>query len=63
MVDAGYRVTFDKDMKTGIDISFIYHKETGKVIKMRRDRNVWVIDTYVESDEPNSADLDFARRE
>ena len=63
MVDAAYRVTFEKDMETGIDISFIFHKATGKVIKMRRDRNVWVIDTYVESEETNSADLDFARRE
>ena len=47
LVDAGNKVVFDKDDETGLDISFITNKETGTSIKMRRERNVWVIDVYV----------------
>lgn len=51
MVDSGHRVVFDKCMKTGTDLSFIVNKQTNQSIRMRRDRNVWVIDTYIEDDE------------
>ena len=47
LVDHNHRVVFDQDKDTGEDISFITNKET---IKMRRDRNVWVIDAYIEED-------------
>ena len=50
---------FDKDDKTGLDISFITNKATGKSVKMRRERNVWVIDAFVEED----ISLDFVRQE
>ena len=50
LVDHNHRVTFDKDLETGRDISFILNKKTGDSIKMRRDRNVWVIDAYVTDD-------------
>ena len=53
LVDHGHRVVFDKDVGTGRDISFITHKGSGQAIKMKRDRNVWVIDAFVtESSEP-----------
>ena len=32
------------------DISFITSKIDGETLKMRRDRNVWVIDAYIEED-------------
>ena len=51
LVDSGHRVVFDRDEKTKIDASFIIHKESGKSIRMRRDRNVWVIDAYVLEDD------------
>ena len=59
LVDNRHRVVFDKDDKTGLDISFITNKVTGKSVKMRRDRNVWVIDAFVEED----TSLDFVRQE
>ena len=56
LVDHNHRVVFDKDAATGKDISFITNKESGASIKMRRDRNVWVIDAYVIDDpEPGFA--------
>ena len=59
LVDTRHRVVFDKDDKTGLDISFITSKATGKSVKMRRERNVWVIDAFVEED----LSLDFVRQE
>ena len=57
LVDAGHRVTFEKDDETGLDMSYIVNKANGSVIKMHRDRNVWTIDTYV------NEDMDFSRPE
>ena len=50
MVDAGHRVVFDRDDATGTDLSFITCKATGSSIKMRRDRNVWTIDAFVDEE-------------
>ena len=50
LVDHNHRVIFDKDMDSGKDISFIVNKKSGDSIKMRRDRNVWVIDAYITDD-------------
>ena len=50
LVDSGHTVTFDKDPETGVDLSRIIHKKTGKSVPMRRDRNVWTIDTFVNDD-------------
>ena len=50
LVDHNHRVVFDQDEDTGEDISFITNKTDGETIKMRRDRNVWVIDAYIEED-------------
>ena len=69
LVDSGHKVVFDRDEKTKLDASFIVHKETGQSIRMRRDRNVWVIDAYVEDGEgeseaePGNPDQGFARQE
>ena len=59
LVDTRHRVVFDKDDKTGLDISFITNKATGKSVKMRRERNVWVIDAFNEED----ISLEFVRQE
>ena len=50
LVDGNHRVVFDKDEKTGQDLSCIINKATGEEVKMRRDNNVWVIDAYVDED-------------
>ena len=49
-VDNGCRVVFDKDNETGQDLSYIYNKRTKKVIKLRRERNVWILDAVVSAD-------------
>ena len=58
LVDNKHRVVFDQD-EHGRDISFITNKTTGQSIKMRRERNVWVIDAYIVED----AESGFARPE
>ena len=50
LVDHIHRVVFDQDLHTGEDVSFITNKTNGGSIKMRRDRNVWVIDAHIEDD-------------
>jgi hypothetical protein len=50
LVDHNHRVVFDQDMDTGEDISFITNKVDGQSIKIRRDKNVWVVDAYVDDD-------------
>ena len=57
LVDSGHVVTFEKDESTGLDISFITHKSSGRSIKMRRERNIWTIDAFVNDDS------DFSRQE
>ena len=51
---------FDQDEATGLDISRIINKKTGRIISMTRERNVWTIDAYIEED-PDEAG-DFGRR-
>ena len=67
LVDSGHRVTFENDEDTGVDCSFITHKETGESIRMRRDNNVWVIDAYVDEEgmdiQMSSIDQGFRRQE
>ena len=48
LVDLGYRIIFEKDMKTGKDISVMIDKSTNEVTRFRRERNVWVLDAIVE---------------
>lgn len=49
-VDASCRVVYDKDMKTGKDLSYILHKPSGRIAKMRRQGNVWILDAVVNAD-------------
>ena len=51
LVDQGYRVTFDKDLKTGRDISFMLNKKTNVMSRFRRERNIWILDAFVDVDE------------
>ena len=60
LVDRGNQVIFDQDPKTGLDLSKIVNKETGQIIPLVRDRNVWVIDAYV--DDEKDIESDFHRR-
>ena len=57
LVDSGHRVVFDRCPETGVDLSFITHKTTGESVRMRRERNVWTIDAFV------NENSDFRRRE
>ena len=59
LVDNHHRVIFDQDERTGIDTSHILNKKTGKTIKMKRERNVWTIEAFVEDEDEQA---DFARR-
>ena len=60
LVGANHRVVFDKDMKTGANISFILDKKTGIGTRMRRKRNVWVTDAWIDEEDTG---IDFARPE
>ena len=59
LVDNGYRVIFDQDEKTGHDISMMIHKASRRISRFRREKNVWVLDAYVDADDRSK---DFARR-
>ena len=48
--EAGYKVIFDDDN------SYIVHKKTKKVIKMKQEKGVFVIDAYV----PKKAQAGFS---
>ena len=61
LVDSGHRVVFDMDEDTGEDFSFITNKKTGTCIKMRRDRQVWVVDAFVDEDVEKNAEPSFVR--
>ena len=52
LVDQHNQVIFDKDDVTGLDISRIVKKKTGKIIQMCRERNVWTMDAFID-EEPN----------
>ena len=60
LVDQHNQVIFDKDDVTGLDISRIVNKKTGKIIQMTRERNVWTIDAFIE-EEPHQNN-DFGRQ-
>ena len=51
LVDHEYRIVFDKDEKTGIDLSMMIHKPTGTMTRFRRQRNVWILDAIIEADD------------
>ena len=60
LVDANCRATFDRDEVTKADISFIYNKTTGVSTKLRRERNVWVLDAWIDVKDPDEL---FARQD
>ena len=53
LVDRKHRVIFDQDDE-GRDVSFILDKKNGKIIKMHRTKNVWIIDAYINEDDESS---------
>ena len=59
-VDSNHRVVFDRDEKTGKDLSYIYNKTTNRAIKMTRVGNVWIIEAIVSGSDID--DTSFARR-
>ena len=61
LVDNGYRIVFDKNMKSDQDTSHMIHKETGVTTRFRRTRNVWVLDAFIDC-ENNNKDESFHRR-
>ena len=40
-VDDAYRVVYDKNMRTGEDLSYMIHRPTRTVYRLRRDRNIY----------------------
>ena len=62
LVDHGHQVIFDQDATRGIDTSRIVHKESGKTIPLKRERNVWTIDVYIEEDAGRNESQGFGRR-
>ena len=60
LVDHEYRVTFDKDIKTGKDVSFMLNKATNVMSRFRRERNIWILDAFIDDNE--HADESFRRQ-
>ena len=52
LTEQGYKVVFD------VDESYIYHKKSKQVIRMRKERGVYVVDAYV----PKKPDSSFTRQ-
>ena len=50
-MDNWYRVVFDKDMKSGLDCSYMLNKVSNKVTKSTRVGNVWVINAIVRAED------------
>ena len=63
IVDSGSRVIFDKDDESGADTSFIVNKKTGVATNLRRERNVWVLDAWIEEDIPLDSRTGFVRQD
>ena len=53
----GWRVVFDWDH------SYLQHKRTGKVIALKRERGVFVVDAYFEKDPQSKPEAVFRRRD
>lgn len=49
-------------MNTGKDLSFVTHKASGESIRLKRERNVWVIDAFISEHGPSN-DPSFGRPE
>ena len=64
LVDFGYKVIFDKNLDNGQDMSYMTHKATNVTSRLRRERNVWVLDAYVNvsNEGYNNGEQDFHRR-
>ena len=62
LVDCDNRVTFDRDPRTGVDISCILDKKTGQITKLRREKNVWTIDAFIDEEIDPNEDAGFARQ-
>ena len=54
-VDHDYKVVFDRDAKTGRDMSYMMHKPTNGTRRLRRDRNIWVLDAYAYNEKNSQA--------
>ena len=62
-VDHRCRVVYDKDDETGQDPSYIFNKASKRITKMRRDGNVWKVDTIVRpSMIMSDKEMDFSRQ-
>ena len=48
-VDSAYRVVYDKNMETGEDMSYMIHKPSKTLYKFRRERNIWILDAFVDA--------------
>ena len=49
------RVTFDQDEKTGVDASHIFNKKTGTTTKIKRERNIWTIEAFIDEEDSLSS--------
>ena len=59
-VDHNCKVVFDKDVKTGIDASYILNTTTNRITKTTRVGNVWVIETITNAEDAGNES--FVRR-
>ena len=51
LVDRGFKVIFDKNTKTGQDMSLMLNKETNVAPPIPKRAQVWVPDAYINKDD------------
>ena len=49
LVDKDCGIIFDKELATWQDVSLMMHKPTGRTIRFRSERNIWVLDALIEA--------------
>ena len=47
-VDRDFRVVYDKNARTGEDMSYMIHKPTKTSYRFRREKNIWILDAIVD---------------
>ena len=47
-VDRDFRVVYDKNERTGEDMSYMIHKPTRTSHRFRREKNIWILDAIVD---------------
>jgi intein-encoded DNA endonuclease-like protein len=57
LVDHRMRVIFDQGEKAGVDTSHIFNKKAGTTTKMKRERNGWTFEAFIDEEDRLSSSV------